>query len=190
MKLFDKKFVYFMWDDTLFGKRVFVADHISNLKEKVDNGDSNSVEVIESDRTDYPFRASANNDKDYAFVYYDPLYDYKVAYSKSAKVVYRKKGSDGLWECVINPTWNAEKYEYKIVPISVIATNREVAKWLAEGNGMAMHSEGTVTINIVFDITNIDEPCKYKVCKWEDRYWHDATHEYLGIDVLYNEKFD
>ena len=35
MELFDKKFIYCVWDDELKGKKVFYADEIDNLIEKV-----------------------------------------------------------------------------------------------------------------------------------------------------------
>ena len=40
MELFDKKFVYFMWDDELKGKRVITADSINCLIDRVNKGEN------------------------------------------------------------------------------------------------------------------------------------------------------
>lgn len=189
MELFDKKFVYFMWDDKLVGKQVFVSDYISDLKRKIDIGigDYARIEVKKSDEEYHPFLVSSGDA--FTFVYYDPLYDYKVAYSRGASIEYRRKDSTTKWLPIISTSsiWNDECYEYRIKPKETVATNREVLEWLAKGNGMVKIYKNAVSISFCVSEADMDEsclmdePCPYKVCKWEDREWHDATHEYLGI---------
>lgn len=160
---------------------MFVEDYISYLKEKVDAGDSDSLEVKKSNRDEYPFLASSGNK--YKFAYYDPLYDCKVAYNNGERVEYRLKSSDTEWALTNEPIWDDERYEYRIKPKpkEIAATNREVLEWLAKENGMVKAYQNTCTISFCISEEDMDKPCMHKVCKWEDREWHDATHEYLGI---------
>ena len=39
MPKFEKQYVHFMWSDELEGKMVFFANHISNLKKRVESND-------------------------------------------------------------------------------------------------------------------------------------------------------
>ena len=65
------------------------------------------------------------------------------------------------------------------------ATNRELAKWLALGNGQ-IQFRGSIPIWIQFfyDIGHDDYPCsKYITArKWGDKEWHEPTLEYLGLE--------
>ena len=64
------------------------------------------------------------------------------------------------------------------------ATNLELAKWLALGNGQ-IQFRGSITIWIEFfyDIGHDDYPCsKYITArKWGDKEWHEPTIEYIGL---------
>ena len=64
-----------------------------------------------------------------------------------------------------------------------LATNRELARWLAEGNG-----EAKVVTNVFIHWTygeleankNVDD--NVSVRKWSDTEWHEPTREYLVSD--------
>ena len=65
------------------------------------------------------------------------------------------------------------------------ATYRELAKWLAQGNGeMAGSPDGRVIFtryDYVCDMA--DKPVDVVVRKWSDTEWHEPDVEYMGIKV-------
>ena len=64
------------------------------------------------------------------------------------------------------------------------ATNRELAKWLALGNGQYQVSGGIrIWTEHPYDIGQDDDTCSkfIKVRKWCDKEWHEPTLEYLGL---------
>lgn len=67
-------------------------------------------------------------------------------------------------------------------PKSRRATNRELSKWLAQGNGEK--SEGDWRFDghaYERDKANVEVSNKINVRKWEDAYWHEPTVDYMGI---------
>lgn len=64
------------------------------------------------------------------------------------------------------------------------ATNRELAKWLAQGNGQYQMSGGKIWTEHPYDIGQDDDACSkfVKVRKWCDNEWHEPTREYLGLE--------
>ena len=81
-----------------------------------------------------------------------------------------------------NSTWK-HCAEIPEVLESKLATYRELARWLSEGNGEVMCSE---TICSNWNYSN-DEENKYldesfTVRKWDDTEWHKPTREYLGLE--------
>lgn len=65
------------------------------------------------------------------------------------------------------------------------ATNRELAKWLAQGNGQYQVSGGIrIWAEHPYDIGQDDDACSkfIKVRKWCDKEWHEPTREYLGLE--------
>lgn len=65
------------------------------------------------------------------------------------------------------------------------ATNRELAKWLAQGNGEVQDKSSLYCTFISFNYGPKleDNPVieYYKVRKWDDTEWHEPTVDYLGI---------
>lgn len=116
MELFDKKFVYFMWDDELRGKECFYDDDIAELRQSVNADTAGSRGcLVPSTNTSYPFRplhAAAYGG--WRFAYYDPNYAYKVAYSEGKKIQLRRKGEKDWYEST--PAWDP-RYEYRIKPV-------------------------------------------------------------------------
>ena len=88
-KLFDKRFVHFMWDDELEGKQVFVADNINSLIERIEKGTS-IYKVHWSRDTGMPFESE--DLVRYRFAYYDENYSIKKAFNEGKKVQYRLAG--------------------------------------------------------------------------------------------------
>ena len=79
-----------------------------------------------------------------------------------------------------NSTWQhcAEIPEQKKV------TNRELACWLAGGNGEAK-IVNNVFINWTYGEIEADKNVEDNVSvrKWDDTEWHKPTKEYLGLDI-------
>lgn len=65
------------------------------------------------------------------------------------------------------------------------ATNRELAKWLAQGNGeFICNNSSAVSTDLVYDVNERNNTLEdyVKVRKWEDTEWHEPTIDYLGIN--------
>lgn len=67
------------------------------------------------------------------------------------------------------------------------ATMRELAKWLAQGNGQIQDAN---SLNCVFtgldygpDLDDRAAPEIYKVRKWDDTEWHEPTAEYMELEA-------
>ena len=65
------------------------------------------------------------------------------------------------------------------------ATNRELAKWLVQGNGQyKTGGSPRLWTEHPYDIGYDGESCPntIKVRKWDDKEWHEPTREYLGLE--------
>lgn len=69
------------------------------------------------------------------------------------------------------------------IPEAKLATNRELARWLAEGNG-EMKGSISVCTNFNYAIDRENELLSkfFYVRKWDDTEWHKPTREYLGLE--------
>lgn len=70
-----------------------------------------------------------------------------------------------------------------------LLTNRELAEWLAKGNGeynTGNYSGWRTTIQINFVYMDNEWSNKVdgdiRVRKWEDEEWHRPTYEYCGME--------
>jgi hypothetical protein len=69
------------------------------------------------------------------------------------------------------------------------ATNRELSRWLAQGNGEVWHGWHSI-MSTYFDydmrkadlLVEDDGDLKIKVRKWDDTEWHEPTVEYMGLE--------
>ena len=114
MELYDKKFVYFDWDDNLDGKQVMVSDDIYKLKRYVNGEEVNTYEVSNSTDDKYPFRVSGTA---FRFCYYDPYYELRKAYLEGKQIQF--KGNIDNWVDIAGiPLFNASPDEYRIKPES------------------------------------------------------------------------
>ena len=68
-------------------------------------------------------------------------------------------------------------------PESKPITHRELARWLANGNG-EVKSAFTVYANLNYypDSENKSIPNYFSVRKWDDTEWRKPTREYLGLE--------
>ena len=65
------------------------------------------------------------------------------------------------------------------------ATNLELMKWLAQGNGWCTNKLSTeVWAFHEFDVVDADKPCNeyFHIRKWEDKEWHEPTADYMGLE--------
>lgn len=70
-------------------------------------------------------------------------------------------------------------------PVSRKVTNRELAKWLAQGKGEAKSSSaGRIVASIAYEGGVEDKRVcnSFSVRKWSDTEWHEPTAEYLGLE--------
>lgn len=77
-------------------------------------------------------------------------------------------------------TW---KHCAEIPKVPEFVTNRELARWLAKGNGEVMWANNVLSNwNYSTDEENkaLDE--SLSVRKWDDTEWHKPTREYLGLE--------
>lgn len=64
------------------------------------------------------------------------------------------------------------------------ATNRELSKWLAQGNGEYRNQIGIVCSAYTYDEPESDKAVNsfFKVRKWYDTEWNEPTVDYMGIE--------
>lgn len=65
------------------------------------------------------------------------------------------------------------------------ATNNELAKWLAQGNGQFANVKSTyflTELGVLED--DEDKPCDpyWRIRKWDDKEWHEPTADYMGLE--------
>lgn len=82
----------------------------------------------------------------------------------------------------VNSTWQ-HCAEIPDVSESEQVTYRELARWLANGNG-EVKSANTVCANWNYyaESENKSIPNYFSVRKWDDTEWHKPTREYLGLE--------
>lgn len=82
------------------------------------------------------------------------------AYKEGKPIEGRNKATSwSAWYGLLTPTWNFKDYEYRIaneqqIKKTRIMTNKELSKWLAQGNGAmrwSSHERAPVTTEFVYD---------------------------------------
>lgn len=125
MELYNKKYVYFEWDERLRGKKGFVATDILNIKEQVNKG-TNITEIYYSSDNTKPF-SPMNYDCYCSFAYYDPNYEVKKAFNEGKKIQwkYRDEKQWYDWDGDLFPTFFDDNtgYELRVKPL-----NKELEK--------------------------------------------------------------
>lgn len=184
--LFDKKYVHKVWIDELKGKKVFFADYEDDLERFVEDDNQNFYGTIVRPFGDGRLPFHMENGEYYAFCYCDPYLELKTAL-KQGKTIQALMPSN-TWEDVKNPKWCYPPEEYRIKPESEFVrtdkyyekpvTNRELAEWLARGNGEICMSDIRLSYH---NYEEDDKPVtEMFVRKWDD-VWHRPTRQYLGL---------
>ncbi|MBR2305663.1 MAG: hypothetical protein IKA48_00375 [Fibrobacter sp.] len=63
------------------------------------------------------------------------------------------------------------------------ATNRELAKWLAQGNGEKLEGDNAIQAHCYIQyIANTEVNDRIKVRKWDDTEWHEPTVDYMDLE--------
>lgn len=115
VRLFDPKFVHFMWDDSLKGKEVFASNDIYSLMAAVNNGYKKDGLVKEYGYSNSPFITVKGN-RLYMFAYYDPNYEVKRAYAEG-KTIQVKTYDHPMWLDVDSPAWDSGNgIEFRVKP--------------------------------------------------------------------------
>lgn len=186
MPKFDKRFVHFMWSDELEGKEVLYSDIITFLVEFVTDGETDDLKIVSySDDNTFPFRVDGDN---WRFIYYDPHFKLKVAHEQGKVIQYHRINDccDAWLDCDVEPDWNCPPERYRIKPEEPEqekpVTNKELSKWLAQGNGEFYYYgddgyESNVYTYHDYSMEEANYSCetiglKVKVKKWEDADWH------------------
>jgi hypothetical protein len=179
MELFDKKFVHFMWEDELAGKKGFFEDSINDLIIDVNECNCRGTVTV-SESNAYPFQREETGIT-WAFFYYDPNYDCKRAYAEGKTIQYKQVDT---WFVVTDPGWY-DDIEYRIKPEEPkprIMTYRELAEWLAKGNGqIKVGGEIHFWLDYV-EGTDAMEVC-YKIRRWGSEEWIEPTVDVYEADV-------
>lgn len=182
MPKFKKEFVHFMWDDKLKGKKVFYAGDIDTLIRDVADGKDMHI-VKESGFSDVPFEVNGDS---WTFVYYDPYYELKREHEQGKKIQALLPGN--IWVIIEDPRWDYPPDQYRIKPDepkeSKPITNRELSKWLAQGNGECKQSDSDMWFSTYHYYWSGEDntPAEALVRKWGDPDWHEPTRAYLGLE--------
>lgn len=118
--LYDKKYVYFDWDDKLEGKKGFVAQDIVSLRSQVNDNPEAMVTLSRSNGDVCPFTYFCDGEitYDYQFAYYDPHYEIKRAYDAGMTIQYKYEGM--TWNNWVRddmpPDDYFEEWEWRIKP--------------------------------------------------------------------------
>lgn len=119
-------------------------------------------------------------------------------------VVWRDDGKEPIIDEVIAIFAKSCNFQYRVVlndcsfyshcafipekPAPRMATNRELSKWLAQGNGQVSKVEdGVMYTSSSWDYHRKDdsfvkEEYRLRVRKWDDTDWHEPTIDYLGLE--------
>lgn len=120
MRLFDLKYVYCGWDDSLIGKEVHYGDSMATLEHEVQNGYTCKGKVVgHNDDVDLPFKVEGitGTVSHWRYVYFDPNFNVKVAYYRDGKQVQFKSKhiTDDWQDCSVGPLWDDNCY-YRVKP--------------------------------------------------------------------------
>ena len=181
---FEKKYLYTFADieeaKKLIGKRGLFTDTRINENDLLNNIELTLEGIL--DEKEFQFKTKHCK---YRYFYYDPNLECKRAYYLEGKQIQMR--STDTDDCVgwvdldREPCWS-DDVEYRIKPKTkkeTLLTNREVAEWLAKGNGEIRVNDDIVISYITYFAHDGDNECKYLIRKWSDSEWSKATIEYI-----------
>lgn len=113
INIFNKRYVYFEWDEILLDKEVIIADDIFTLKRDVNLGEK-GAKIHYTNNVVAPFNYDNGDIFGKKFAYYDPNYEVKIAYSQG-KAIECKSEANTTWLLSVCPTWD-EHLLYRVKP--------------------------------------------------------------------------
>lgn len=191
VELFNKRFVHFMWDESLVGKEGFFSDSVGGLIVAA-KGNSGVKGMVMRESAEFNLEFVSANGSNWKFFYYDPLYDYKWNYHKGRKVQCKLPisgwtdigiGGEHVWD--YNCEYRVVIEEDKERPLRL--TWKQLARWLIMGNGQAVSEHRHLvfsTISYEEKQENCELPEGWQVRKWNDDEWHEPTTDYCFPEIL------
>lgn len=179
--LFDEFCIFRDWTDCLEGLPVFVGDSFASLEGHFLDGEP--VHVCPSGDFDFPFFVDEFCSS-FRFVYYDPLLEFKRARA-DGKVIEVLDGGQWL-EVPADEKLFLEPNLYRIRPEFVsdsVVSNRELACWLAKGNGEYRLDNDVVSSLYIYTEGTADDPVpsQLRVRQWCALEWSLPTRRYLDL---------
>ena len=107
LNIFNPKFIFINWDNSLANKDVFVDSGIASLENQVNH--SNPLKV-EKGVPNAPFTV-VNTKSNFVFCYYDPNYWLKKALQQGKPVMYRSGFTQQEWQRMPNEEQSLEWFE-------------------------------------------------------------------------------
>lgn len=186
---FNTKFVHYMWDVKLDGVKAFYADDIEQLKHYVEFDDRERCGYIHfSFEKASPFAVEDEaQGRHFKFVYYDPHYKLKWAHEHGERIEALASYGDGAWFEIENPTWDLDPSKYRIKefkPAENDVTNRELAKWLVQGNGEYCVFCGEVSTVWTYrkgEENEFVDSLAVHIRKWDSEEWLPLTKANLLV---------
>lgn len=185
---FNAKYVHFMWDSKLNGVKAFYANDIDQLKHYVEFNDTGRMGYIHfSFEKSNPFVVE-DDDRHFKFVYYDPYYRFKKAL-ENGETIEALSGFGDIWFELDDPNFDLDPSRYRIKskdkpPAENDVTNRELARWLVQGNGECCILSGEVSTTWTYARDDDDEIIdSLAVCirKWDSSEWLPLTKANLWL---------
>lgn len=107
------------------------------------------------------------------------------AFADGKRIQFRNVRSSQWLESDFAPTWSDE-LEYRIKPESRRMTYRELAEWLAKGNGATLDTSSDIVFychSAIHSENEIKElPINYKIRRWDSDEWIEPTEEEYNKD--------
>lgn len=137
---FEDKFVYFRYNDSLKGKKVFYSDSIYSLEQDVADGEDIRTLLGLSQQQANPFTIEGNEGESntyWKFIYYDPNFECKKAYEQGKQIQF-KNHTEWL-DVVGKPEWSdGVKYRIKPSKPSLKCTDLKVGDIIQNGDRVVM----------------------------------------------------
>ena len=121
---FEPKYVHCFWKDELEGKKGIVSDTIGGIKDIVENITDDRYEKWfgeicknpNNSRISYPFGFinDSGSGECFQFCYYDPNFEYKIAYEEGKEIQVWNKFRQEWEDCKCRPLWSDDFTEYRI----------------------------------------------------------------------------
>ena len=202
IRCFKKENLYYIWDDSLLGKDVVVADSLDSLYGKLEMDEIPVYNIVPGICPAHPFKDTIDH-LGWRFAYVlehsinRPVNDsVKQAYLNGHTIMRRYIG--GEWEVMSSTSYfDLPGYEYKVAsdnpsndnPIGRTVTYRELSRWLAQGNGEYCYYEDDCRCksDCFNEFRYRDEDGNeivrdIMVRKWDDTEWYDPIASYLGLE--------